>query len=464
MSINVQVSPSPSVNISVGAGGNLLNLTPQGYTLHANTHISGGIDAIDHNFLLGLQGGENNQYYHLNSGQYVNLNNIISSTGTYTLHSETGAFYATSNPSGFITGINNIVYDFGNQNISGIKNFYSRPTVNGTGVLLIGEVTAQSEATGVSGYLQGQINVLNNQTGSYTLHSETGVFYASSNPSGFITGINLSSYATIEYVTGISGSLQTQTTFLNNQTGNYALKSNTGLFLTTGTADNRYVTLDGDQTIYNTKTFSNDVYINRLFVTGSETIASTTVSNIQSPYIILNLTGGATDGGMFFITGAGLTGINDSGPIIGFDHSDQFKFGISTRASDLSTLATIGSVEQITGLSGYLQPQITTLQNQTGNYTLHSETGAFYAVSNPSGFITGVNLSSYVTNSQTGAFYAVSNPSGFITGIDLSSYATTGYVTGISGSLQTQITSLSNQSGNAIQDDANLIISMSVFI
>ena len=44
MSINVQVSPSPNVNISVGAGGNLLNLTPLGYTLHANTHISGGID------------------------------------------------------------------------------------------------------------------------------------------------------------------------------------------------------------------------------------------------------------------------------------------------------------------------------------------------------------------------------------------------------------------------------------
>ena len=33
----------------------------------------------------------------------------------------------------------NLVYNTGNQNISGVKNFYSRPTVNGTGVLLTGE-------------------------------------------------------------------------------------------------------------------------------------------------------------------------------------------------------------------------------------------------------------------------------------------------------------------------------------
>lgn len=40
--------------------------------------------------------------------------------------------------------LNNTVRDTGNQNISGIKNFYSRPTVNGTGVLLSGENTNAS--------------------------------------------------------------------------------------------------------------------------------------------------------------------------------------------------------------------------------------------------------------------------------------------------------------------------------
>jgi len=125
MSINVQVSSIPNINILVSNSGNLLNLSPQGYTLHANTHISGGIDSIDHNYLLGLQGGQNNQYYHLTSGQFNNLNSIISSTGTYTLHSETGAFYASSNPSGYIAGVNNLVYVTGNQIISGEKTFDS---------------------------------------------------------------------------------------------------------------------------------------------------------------------------------------------------------------------------------------------------------------------------------------------------------------------------------------------------
>jgi hypothetical protein len=300
MSINVQVSPIPNINILVGNSGNLLNLLPQDYTLHANTHISGGIDSIDHNYLLGLQGGQNNQYYHLTSGQFNNLNSIISSTGTYTLHSETGAFYASSNPSGFITGINNIVYDFGNQNISGIKNFYSRPTVNGTGILLSGDITAQPEATGVSGYLQGQITVLNDQTGSYALKSETGNFitdsqtgqfysssnpnqyaptgyvtgisgalqyqitalnnktgsyYLNTNPSGYITGIDLSAYATIVYTTGISGELQSQITNLSNATGSYVLNSETGQFLSTGAADNRYFIVNDSSSIIATSIF-----------------------------------------------------------------------------------------------------------------------------------------------------------------------------------------------------------------
>ena len=36
--------------------------------------------------------------------------------------------------------VTNVIYNTGNQNISGIKNFYSRPTINGTGVLLSGEI------------------------------------------------------------------------------------------------------------------------------------------------------------------------------------------------------------------------------------------------------------------------------------------------------------------------------------
>jgi hypothetical protein len=75
---------------------------------------------------------------------------------------------------------------------------------------------------------------------------------------------------------------------------------------------------------------------------------------------------------------------------------------------NLSSYATIGFV---TGISGYLQPQITNLNNQTGSYVTGS-------VVRPSE--TGV----FITQSQTGQFYAASNPSGFITGVDLSAYIT----------------------------------------
>lgn len=77
--------------------------------------------------------------------------------------------------------------------------------------------------------------------------------------------------------------------------------------------------------------------------------------------------------------------------------------------------------------------------SQTGSFVTSSQTGAFYPASNPSGFITGVNLSSYITTSQTGAFYAASNPSGFITNSALSTYALTSYVNGASGSLNSGI-------------------------
>lgn len=412
--ITIEISQDPSTIINVGPveetliNGVTLN---QGLINHSVTHISGGSDELFHNSLR-VQGGQSGQYYHLTQNEYSNN------------------LYKYDLP----------VYQTGNQEISGNKSFSNRPYINGTGVLLSGEFantgylvgyvprieTGQFYAasnpsgfitgvdfspyatigyvTGTSGSLQIQINNLNGSTGSYVLDSETGnfitlsqtgLFYASNNPSGFITGVDLSNYSTISYSTGISGDLQNQISNLNNATGDYVLQSETGQFLVTGAADNRYVSLNGNQTIYDTKSFSNDVYINRLFVTGTETIANTTVSNIQSPYILLNLTGGAFDGGIFFVTGDGLTGINDSGAIIGFDHSDKFKFGISTRASDLSSLNTIASEQQVTGLSGYLQNQIAS----TGS-TLNIKID---------------NLSGYINSSESNIVYTTGNQN--ITGV-----------------------------------------------
>lgn len=212
----------------------------------------------------------------------------------------------------------------GDQTISGVKGFFSRPTVNGTGVLLSGEATAQS-----TGYLTGYVN-----------KSETGNFYPINNPSGFITGLDLSNYATVPYVTGVSGIIQVQINVLNNQTGDFYLKTNPSGYVTES-----YVTgVSG-------------------YLEGLISASSAGVGSINGLSGIVNLVG---------------TGNN--------------------------TISTSGSSILISGYTGFLSGYQT-----VGNYVTSAETGQFYSSSNPSGFITGVNLSGYVTGSvvrpnETGEF------------------------------------------------------------
>ena len=126
---------------------------------------------------------------------------------------------------------------------------------------------------------------------------------------------------------------------------------------------------------------------------------------------------------------------------------------------------TIVSISNLNSATGQLS-------TATGLLVQKSETGIFYTNNNPSGFITGVDLSdleaatgnldsritsndgdisalqtatgllvqksetgSFISESQTGQFYASSNPSGFITGVDLS------YLETATGNLDSRITS-----------------------
>ncbi len=521
----------------------------QGIINHSVTHQNGGSDELLHNLLGGLQGGTGNNYYHLTSGEYANL-----VTGVVIRPSDTGAFYPASNPSGYITGVNISGYVTGDVvRPSDTGNFITTsqtgafyPVGNPSGYItgmdlsayVTGDVVRPSETgnfiiasqtgafypisnpsgyiTGIdlSAYVTGDV-VRPNETGDFITNSQTGAFYPISNPSGFITGVNLSGYVTGNVVRPS----ETGNFITNSQTGAFYASNNpsgfitgvdlsfSGNYYTKNESESRYVNTTGAETILGNKTFHDNVYINNLYVTGLETIVNTTNFNVESNYLLLNLTGGAVDGGIFFVTGSGLTGINDSGAIIGFDHSDKFKFGIGTRGSDLSVLDTIASFEDVTGISGGLQTQISTLNNQTGS---------FYPRTNPSGYITGINnlvfltgdqtisgaktfasrptvnstgillsgeaatqsyvtgisgslqtqistlnnqtgsfvlntqTGNFITTGQTGQFYSNSNPSGYITGIDLSSYATINYTTGISGGLQTQITNLSNATGSYV--------------
>jgi hypothetical protein len=111
----------------------------------------------------------------------------------------------------------NVVNTFGEQQISGIKNFTSLPTVNNTGIYL------------------------NSNPSGFITTSQTGAFYPTTNPSG---------YAATGYVTGVSGNLQTQISTLNNATGNYVLTSQTGQFYPNSNPSGYISSLLTSRTIY----------------------------------------------------------------------------------------------------------------------------------------------------------------------------------------------------------------------
>jgi hypothetical protein len=220
--------------------------------------------------------------------------------------------------------------------------------------------TLNNSINSLSGTLTSTYATINNlaSTGSTLQNNISSTGSSLDDKIGSLSGTLTSTYASITNLASTGSTLATN------------------LASTGSTLDTKINSLSGssvllyeNQSIGGVKTFRDNVYINNLFVTGTETIVSTNNFNVQSPYLILNLTGGAVDGGMFFVTGAGLTGINDSGPIIGFDHSNKFKFGVSTRNSDLSTLPDIASVQDIQAYSGVADGRFSTITNlaSTGN-------------------------------------------------------------------------------------------------
>jgi len=468
-----------------------------------------------------------------------------------------------------------IVYRTGDQIISGNKNFIDsiivgdeteddlfvvsgneitfgvRPTVNGTGILISGDLT--NSINSLSGALDASgidlTNSINSLSGALdasgidltnsinSLSGDSVLLYGDQNilgqktfsGSNTIIGNDLYVYGSGYFISGIkigtsSVIIDGNTVLVNNDavvlnaqfTGfsgdiNSTFSTITNLDLTGTTLNNKInslsgtlnssginlynainalsgdsVLLYGNQGIDGIKIFRDKVYINSLYVTGTETILNTTNNNISSPYLLLNLTGGLTDGGIFFVTGEGLTGINDTGVIFGFDNiTKTWHFGQGTRLTDVSTLDEVMGYHDLSDYSGYANNRFSTITNltntgdtlqtninnlsgyinssssniifTTGDQTISGNkifinnlevqgTGIFNAVdlSNISDFqFSGTNINLidgnvYVTGNGsiyisgkpvlTGVdltnYYTKNNPSGFITGVDLTNYYT----------------------------------------
>jgi hypothetical protein len=163
---------------------------------------------------------------------------------------------------------NNLVYNTGNQNISGIKNFYSRPTVNGTGVLLSGEA-AQVD-------LSSTVRTTGAQTVSgVKTFADSGVFSLSG-----IIPLNVDNNPLS--VVG-SGNTYVQVNIQNRATGTTAT-ADLVITANNGTDSANFINLGINNSGYNDPTFSNGSGLDGyLFVNGGslDIGTQTTGTNIE---------------------------------------------------------------------------------------------------------------------------------------------------------------------------------------
>jgi hypothetical protein len=149
----------------------------------------------------------------------VDTQTITPSSGNYLMWN--GTYWKPSLVDFSNINTSNLVYATGNQTISGIKTFDQRPTLNGTGFLLIGEASSIVEDYYPNNNPSGFITT-GNLTG-YVKLSETGSFYPISNPSGFLTTATVSGSYVASVPTNISGASRVKNMIRITQSGYNAL-------------------------------------------------------------------------------------------------------------------------------------------------------------------------------------------------------------------------------------------------
>lgn len=331
--------------------------------------------------------------------------------------------YIYSGVSGLITG------NYLNNSQSGL--FYPK-NGNPSGFITTGQ-TGQFFAKNQTGQLSG----------TFLQRSQTGLFYPANNPSGFIANCDLSVYV-----------LKTQTGsfIVTGQTGNFYPRNNPSGFITSSSV----LFTSGDQTVSGQKKFVGDVYINNLYVTGSQSIVNVDELNVESSFLLINSSGRAPESaGLFFVTGSGMTGLSDIGPILGVDGSSNFVFGYAARTGNLSSLNRIASENFVRNgfLSNYnssVQNNLTVTGNSflTGNLNVSgSSTFAFKpSVLGGNSLIDSSQTGSFITTSQTGIFINTGQTGSFVTTLQTGNFASASNLQSTGNYLVGQINTLSGNS------------------
>ena len=374
--------------------------------------VFAGTTVTNHNNLGGLQGGTGNQFYHLNAAQYsgyIGRTEVGAISGALSSRLSATGIALRARDTAISGGLETRIRATGSVNWNHARNNAVNLSGNlqSTGSALYGMTTALSgefnnklESTGSANWNHARNNAINlsgviYETGSY-LYQIISAFSGQSD-TDFATKVSLyqtgsdlyalitdfSGQADVNYATKIdltqSGiDLMDRDAVISGALNSRMVQTGAGLSTRIDdleiSVDNKVnalsgdaVLIYGDQVIEGRKDFLDNIYINNLFVTGTQTVVNTEEVNVASNWVTLNATGGARDAGIFVSTG--VTGSNAVGAVIGYDvPANRWVFGLAAENDDLNGLPIIASIADINAASGVLQTQINTLATSDALY------------------------------------------------------------------------------------------------
>ena len=347
------------------------------------------------------------------TGEYLekSASSMFAPSGNYMSASESSSFYPmTGNPSGFLTGVDLSDYAttaYVDSSVSGkmdaTASGYLQPS---------GDYAYNSS---LSSYLYASASSLfqsagNYQTaGDYAYNSSVSAkldasasseFYLTSNPSGFITGVDLTNYATTAYVdSSVSSKLD------SSASSSFYTVDNPSGFITGVDLDGYATTIYVDSSVSGKmdKNESSSFYP----MTGNPSgfLTSVDLSDYATTAYVDSSVSGKLDTSAQVVTS-----------ILKFVHYDQSSVSQINEMPILAASAEMGTDGRY----------ISSLASK-------SSLSSYYPTSNPSGFITDSTLVNYATTAyvdssvsgkmdktESSSFYPMySNPSGYLTAVDL---------------------------------------------
>ena len=377
------------------------------------------------------------------------------------------AFYPSSNPSGFITGVD-------------LSDYYKK--------------TETSSKEEISAALTGKLNndfsgnfypMTGNPSGFLTEHQDlsdyaktedltayqpVGDYYSASNPSGFITGVDLSNYyqknetsskeeieaalqnfepltpeqlsaietiSSREFISAISADVSAWSPWISGWKTIGAVTANWGdTFQVISSHDfsgfhNHSIGLKGSNITLPSTAAIGEALDNKLDLSSFSSYTSNTYNYISAVNALAN--SAYTTAVNNYYNKADLSAVSSySSDLTYLSGACDYLSGQTEQKLDKASADTLyypltgnpsGFITEHQSLEDYYKKTETSSKEEiSAALTGKQDAGNYYSASNPSGFITGVDLSEYAKTEDLTAYYPTSNPSGFITAVDLSNY------------------------------------------